>query len=360
LKVASNSLAKYFAKSLVPRNNLLTMKAPQSAAVGIDLGGTGTRFAMISAGKVLARSEVATDALGAGTPAERVSRMSAVVTGMLPDGYRLGGVGIGASGPVLLPSGTISNPDTLPWFSDFDLVGMLAKELGAPVAIDNDAVAWALAERHFGAGRGCGRLLVVTLGTGIGVAFLDGGLPYRDRGGQHPECGHLPVDPRGPHCYCGLVGCWEMVASRLSLEARASSVTGTPDLAVAYDLLKAGHPVLEAVLVDYGHAVGRGLELLNVAYGPDRAVLAGSVSRFVPYFAPGMAKELGHRPGFSNDLEVVASALGAFGGAMGASVLGSTSASAAAAPLSNGDGDLLTEEEMPRLDAEPTGDLGAE
>jgi glucokinase len=336
------------------------MKQPPSAEVGIDMGGTGSRFAVISAGKVLALSEVPTGSLGAGTPADRVSRMAAVVTGMLPDGYRLGGVGVGASGPVLLPSGTISNQDTLPWFSGFDLRGMLAKELGVPVAIDNDAVAWALAEHHFGSGRERERLLVVTLGTGIGVAFLDRGLPYRDRAGQHPECGHIPVDPRGPNCYCGLIGCWEMVASRGSLEARASTVTGTPDLAVAYDLLQAGHPVLEAVLVDYGHAVGRGLELLNVAYGPDRAILAGSVSRFLPYFAPGLAKELGHRPGFSNDLEVLESALGAFGGAIGASVLGNDGASAAAGSLLNGDRYLLTEEEMPRLDPEPTGDLGAE
>jgi glucokinase len=336
------------------------MKVHPFVEVGIDLGGTGSRFAIISVGSVLAVSEVATSELGAGRPAERVSRVAAVVTGMVPEGYRVGGVGVGASGPVSLPSGTISNPDTLPWFSDFDLAGMLAVELGAPVVIDNDAVAWALGENHFGSGRECERLLVVTLGTGIGVAFLDHGRPYRDREGQHPECGHLPVDPSGPHCYCGLVGCWEMVASRGSLEDRAREVTGTTDLTVAYDLLQAGHPALGAVLADYGHAVGRGLEMLNVAYGPDRAVLAGSVSRFLPYFGPGLAKEIGHRPGFSNDLEVVESALGPFGGAVGASVLGRAGAPQEPGPLSNGDGDLLTEEEMPRVNAEPTGDLGAQ
>jgi glucokinase len=336
------------------------MMGAHLAQVGIDMGGTGTRFAIISDGKVVATSDVPTGELGAGAPAERVSRTAAVVTSLLPDGYHLEGVGIGASGPVLLPSGTISNPDTLPWFSGFDLAGLLAAELGAPVVIDNDAVAWGLGEHHFGAGRECKRLLVVTIGTGIGVAFLDRGRPYRDRRGQHPECGHLPVQPGGPPCYCGLIGCWEMVASRRSLEARASAITATADLAVAYDLLQAGHPGLEAVLADYGHAVGRGLELLNVAYSPDRAVLAGSVSRFLPYFAPGLAKEIGHRPGFSNDLEVVESALGAFGGAMGASVLGRANLSPQAGPLSNGDGDLLTEEKMARLDPEPTGDLGAE
>jgi predicted NBD/HSP70 family sugar kinase len=82
---------------------------------------------------------------------------------------------------------------------------------------------------------------------------------------------------------------------------------------------------LEAVFVDYGHAVGRGLEPLNVAYSPDLAVVAGSVSRFLPYFAPGLDEEIRRRPGFSNDLEVVQSALGPYGGAMGASVLGRVS-----------------------------------
>ncbi len=298
------------------------MKGASPAHVGIDLGATGTRFAVLCDGEVLDRSQAPTAELGAGTPSERASKLAAVVSGLVPDGHYLAGVGIGASGPVLLPSGVIANPDTLPWFSGFDLAGLLGAELGTPVVVDNDAVAAALGELHFGAGRGCARLLAVTLGTGIGAAFLDRGRPFRDRQGQHPECGHLPVDPAGPRCYCGLTGCWEMLASRLSLEARAQQVTGTRDLALAYDLLQTGHPGLGAVMVDYGRAVGRGLELLNVAYSPDRAVLSGSVSRFLPYFAPGLAMEVGHRPGFSHDLEVLASALGAFAGAIGASVLG--------------------------------------
>jgi len=69
------------------------------------MGGTGTRFAIISDGKVLAVSEVPTGELVAGTPTERVSRVAAVVTGLLPEEYLLEGVGIVASGPVLLPSG---------------------------------------------------------------------------------------------------------------------------------------------------------------------------------------------------------------------------------------------------------------
>lgn len=305
------------------------MSCAGSAFAGVDLGGTGSRFAIVSRGAVIAQSSAPTAELGAGPRAERVTRLAGVLSALVPDGYRLEGVGIGASGPVELPLGTISNPDTLPWFSGFDLKGLLAAELGLPVAVDNDAVAAALGEHRYGAGRGCDRLLVVTLGTGIGAAFLDGGQPFRDRRGQHPECGHLPVLPGGARCYCGLAGCWENTANRASLEARVEQVTGTPDLGRAWALLRAGAPALEAVFVDYGHAVGRGLEVLNVVYSPARAVLCGSLSRFLPYFAVGLSAELERSPNFANELAVVESELGDVAGAVGASLLGAGNCSAA-------------------------------
>jgi predicted NBD/HSP70 family sugar kinase len=50
-----------------------------------------------------------------------------------------------------------------------------------------------LASIIFGAGKNSKRLLMVTLGTGIGVALLDNGKPFRTSDGQHPEAGHIPV-----------------------------------------------------------------------------------------------------------------------------------------------------------------------
>jgi glucokinase len=300
-------------------------------AAGVDLGATGSRFALVSAGVVLAKRTAPTKDLGAGSPRERVARLAAVLTSLVPKGYRLGRVGVGASGPVEQPLGIIRNENTLPWFSEFDLAKMLGAELAVPVIIDNDAVTAAFGEYHYGAGRGFRRLLVVTLGTGIGVAFLLDGRPFRDRNGQHPEGGHLPVEPGGERCYCGLTGCWERIACRASMETRVERVLGTRDLVNAERLLLASpHPELEAALGDYGRAVGRGVEILNVAYSPERIVICGGVSRFLPYFADGLRAELARAPGFGHELEVVGSALGDIAGAVGASV--------------------LTEDEYPRLE----------
>ncbi|HUB70390.1 MAG TPA: ROK family protein [Acidimicrobiales bacterium] len=293
-----------------------------AVAGGVDLGGTGSRFVVVSGGHLLAQSGMPTAQLGAGGQADRTRRMARALRRLVPDGHRLARVGIGASGPVTMPDGVVRNWATLPQFSGFDLVGELAAELGAPVAIDNDAVAAALGEYHYGAGRGCGRLLAVTLGTGIGAAFLVDGQPFRDRFGQHPECGHLPVLPGGERCYCGLTGCWETTACRSALESGFKQAAGISDLSTAYARLEEGDADLEAVAIEYGHALGRGLELLNVAYSPERVVLCGSVSRFLPYFAKGMRAEFERSPGFGGELEVVGSELGDLAGAIGACVLG--------------------------------------
>jgi glucokinase len=154
------------------------------------------------------------------------------------------------------------------------------------------------------------------------VALLENGRPFRDASGQHPECGHLPVFPSGPRCYCGLIGCWEMSASRRGLEARVEGVLGSCDLEELEGLLAHGAgEAVTAAIDDYGHAIGRGLESLVIAYGPDRVVLCGSASRFLPHFSHGLRAELERSPDFRHDLNVVGSSLGDFAGAIGASMM---------------------------------------
>ena len=66
-----------------------------------------------------------------------------------------------------------------------------------PAALLNDADAAAVAEaRHHDEGRD-GRMLMVTLGTGVGVAMVVAGQPLETAGGTLGDSGHLNVDPAG-------------------------------------------------------------------------------------------------------------------------------------------------------------------
>jgi glucokinase len=113
-----------------------------------------------------------------------------------------------------------------------------------------------------------------------------------------------------------------MLASRGNLEARVERALGSRDLNKAERLLAEGADEgLRVVFRDYGSALGRGLAVLNIAYGPERVVICGSVSRFLPYFAPGALAELDRAPGFRSQVKVVESDLGDLAGAIGASLL---------------------------------------
>ena len=152
---------------------------PSEVTAGVDLGGTGTRIVALDRdGVVLHQVSRPTPASSAGAVSGLVSSIAAAAAGQ-----RLRGVGIGASGPVD-SLGIIRNTETLPAFSDIQITPVISERLGVPCVIDNDAVVAAVGEHACGAGRSSAGLLVVTLGTGVGVAALTGGRPFRgDHGG---------------------------------------------------------------------------------------------------------------------------------------------------------------------------------
>lgn len=94
-----------------------------------------------------------------------------------------------------------------------DVASDLAKRFGAPVFVENDCKLAALAEAHFGAGKGAQSVFYVTLGTGVGGGFVRRGQiqAFGDHG--EAEIGHIVVEPDGPECCCGNRGCVEALCS---------------------------------------------------------------------------------------------------------------------------------------------------
>jgi glucokinase len=284
---------------------------PSEVTAGVDLGGTGTRIVALDRyGVVLHQVSRPTPASSAGAVSGLVSSIAAAAAGQ-----RLRGVGIGASGPVD-SLGIIRNTETLPAFSDIQITPVISERLGVPCVIDNDAVVAAVGERACGAGRGSAGLLVVTLGTGVGVAALTGGRPFRGADGGHPEAGHIPVgSPRAP-CYCGLPSCWEQLASRTALD----HLTGNDTEALAAKA-RGGDVAAAQIFDTYGERVGTGLLTLLAIFRPDRVVMAGGAARFIDLFSHGLRRSLDRGPKYTPKATVVAAELGNLSGAIGAAVM---------------------------------------
>lgn len=180
-------------------------------------------------------------------------------------------VGIASFGPLDLDPasptyGYVTSTPKLEW-RQTDLRGTIARSLGVPVQIDTDVNVAALGEQRWGAARGVGNVLYLTIGTGIGGGgIMNGGLMH---GLVHPEMGHMRLphdrvrDPFPGACpYHG--DCWEGLATGPAIEKRWGTRA---------ENLPPDHPAwpLEA------HYLALALANLVVVLSPEKIVLGGGV-----------------------------------------------------------------------------------
>ena len=297
-------------------------------AIGIDIGGTGTRFVAVepATGDVLSRHTVPTPQAGGPDAVHAFLRehIHAVAGALRPVG-----AGIGASGPIDT-DGVIRNPDTLPAFTDLPITEIVAAVVSGPVLIDNDAVCAALAEHRIGAAQRSRRSLHITLGTGVGVCLLDGNTPFRLPDGTHPEGGHIAVSMTTTPCYCGRGACWEQAASRRTLQHSAARILGRSptDAYVIDDLAARSDRDARHAFHDYGTTIAAGLATLLTLYGPDLVVIGGSAARHLPLYREAIRDALAALGRWIPSHRVVGTRLNDYGGAIGGAHLALTALNA--------------------------------
>jgi predicted NBD/HSP70 family sugar kinase len=165
-------------------------------------------------GQVLAENEVIADAV---TPAVATP----LVTGMF-DELLLSAkmplqklLGVGVALPARFGLGTISTegPTGLPGWNDPVTRAAFAKNLNVPIFIENDAVAAAIGEHHYGVARGINNFVMLYLDEGMGAGLFLGGHLFKGALSNAGEIGHMIVEPGGRPCPCGNRGCLERYVS---------------------------------------------------------------------------------------------------------------------------------------------------
>lgn len=311
---------------------------PGAVAIGIDAGGTrveGLLVAVEDGGSILDRRLAVTPA----TDAEATTRTIVALARELMAGRNdVIALGIGAAG-LVDRSGVMRFAPNVAW-REFPLAERVRSGVGLPALVDNDANVAAWGEFQYGAGRGCNDMLLVTVGTGIGGGIVSGGQLFRGGHGFAGEIGHIIVEPNGPLCGCGNLGCWEQVASgraigRLGREAaeehpeslivelaggQPAAVTGVVVSAAA----SKGDPVAVRILAEVGRRLGQGIAGLVNILDPDIVVVGGGVIE-----AGGLILEPARRafvesveaPDHRPEVPLVAAMMGNDAGAVGAADL---------------------------------------
>ncbi|CAM5775791.1 sugar kinase [Labrys miyagiensis] len=303
-------------------------------AIGIDLGGTQVRAALVdNLGNVLRRAATRTDVQGGpkAVMAQFAGLVAEVAQGEDPGG--LAGVGVCAPGPLDSTTGTFIHVPTLPGWEDFPLRDELARALGLRVVVEGDAIAACYGEWRFGAGRGLQHLLYITVSTGIGGGVISDGHLLHGRRGMTSHVGHFRMATDGPRCSCGGIGCFEAFAAGTALDRRArqaaldhpQSLLAGLALPTAGDVVEAarqGDSVALDLIGEEADYLGTGLTSLIHLYSPDKVIMGGGVSNGFDLMEARIGRVIRDTamPSF-RDVPVVRAGLGDNAGLVGAAAL---------------------------------------
>lgn len=278
------------------------------ACLGIDIGGTSIKAALISAdGDPLAdltSVPVGDDAVLALTTAAAHARST------VPD-VAVIGVGIGSPGYLDAERTMVEYSVNLGW-RNFPLVAHMTEVLDLPVLLEGDAFVAAYGEAMAGSGRGHRDVLTVTLGTGVGVGHVIDGQLMVGAHGLAGQAGHIPIPGVDVACPCGRVGCWELVASTAALD-HAARAAGYVDARTAL-----ADPAAHDIVHAWADAVSTGLIMLSGVLDPGMIVIAGAASQSADAFLPRMRQRLDT---VSPQVLLAPATLGGAAGAVGAGML---------------------------------------
>lgn len=275
--------------------------AGKSVVIGVDLGGTQIRAALIQEARLIARVSLPTrDEEGMDAVIQRIKEAirQAAQQGGVPLEQVLG-VGIGAPGPLDGRSGVVISPPNLKGWHHVPLRQIIQDEFRLPVALGHDASVAALAEHVFGAGRGVPDMIYITVSTGIGGGVLFGGQIFLGVSGVAPEPGHMTIDTHGPRCNCGNVGCLEVLASGTAIARHAAEAIAQGqgrgmletaqklqvpevDARVVVEAAQHGDQVAQAIMRKAAEYVGVGIVNLIHLFNPALIVIGGGVSKAGP------------------------------------------------------------------------------
>jgi glucokinase len=188
--------------------------------IGVDLGGTKILAGVVERdGTVLRHRETPTPL---DSQEALLDGLEAAVTALQDDS--IVAVGFGIPTRVEQESGRIVGESVNIPLKGMSFRSVMSERLGLPVAIENDANAAALAEHVAGVARGVSRMVMLTLGTGVGGGVIFDGRLFRG----WAEFGHLVVEFDGEPCagVCTGRGHMEAYVSGTAATRRAREAFG--------------------------------------------------------------------------------------------------------------------------------------
>jgi glucokinase len=272
-----------------------TTSTLDALAVGIDIGGTGTKFGIVDRlGNVLFSSEIGTK-----KHTNIETFIDELKEHLLPLIEKTGGIGRSIGIGVGAPNGnyytgTVEYAPNLPWKGILPLAKLIQDDFKLPVILTNDANAAALGEMMYGAAQGMKDFIMITLGTGVGSGIVANGKLIYGHDGFAGELGHTTIIPDGRlHPGTGKKGSLESYASAtgvtttaielLEKSNRPSLLRDVPkdkiDSKKVYEAAIQGDALAQEIFEFTGKILGMALANFIMFSSPEAIILFGGLTR---------------------------------------------------------------------------------
>jgi glucokinase len=267
----------------------------QPLAIGIDVGGTGTKFGIVDRnGNILFSGEISTR--GHEQVESFIDELHNNLYSLIQKAGgpgRIIGIGLGAPNGNYY-SGTIEYAPNLPWRGIIPLAKLVEDKFKLPVVLTNDANAAAIGENMYGAAKGMKDFIMITLGTGVGSGIVANGKLIYGHDGFAGELGHTITIPNGRlHNGTGKYGSLESYASATGVRLTALEMLNNSneksllrntapediDSKVVYEAAIQGDKLAKEIFEFTGKILGLALANFVMFSSPEAIILFGGLTK---------------------------------------------------------------------------------
>ncbi len=254
-------------------------------AIGIDIGGTNTKFGIVDAkGHILEQDRCLTNE--SEQVQDFIDNLHKKLTPIIEKAgglSKFSGIGIGAPNGNFY-SGTIEYAPNLKWRGIIPLAQLVSDRFGLPTKLTNDANAAAMGEMMYGCAKGMRHFITITLGTGVGSGIVIDGKIVLGHDGFAGELGHTIIRPGGRlHKGTGIRGTLESYASATGVrETALEKLTDYPE----QESLLRDYSINELTSQSVFECAMKGDTIANEIFEYTGQILGEALANFVMFSSP--------------------------------------------------------------------------
>lgn len=291
-----------------------------SYSIGIDIGGTNLRTAVISkSGEIIDIFKVENEVQkGASYNLDKLVNQIKVEWSK----YEIEKIGVGAPGPLDLKAGKLLNPANLKGWENFNIKEYLEDKLNLPVKVNNDANAAGLAESIVGSAKDCESVFYITVSTGVGGALI---LDKKIINGAHSQAAEIynMIINEDEYSHAGLNKgglegqCSGVNIARIASEVYAKSITTKQ----VFELYKNNDDKAVKVIEKWIDNISIGIANIIAVVDPETIVIGGAVLIYNKYLLPQIIECVGRKVADPAMVNIRIAQIGDNAGLIGAAML---------------------------------------